>query len=219
MGDQFGLPRINEVAAFLSKHAASTQAGFLAAGGDLAQLVTPGVMGGDAQVAEDAARKGLEARATVLSAALGKGADAADGASAIVNAKLASLRRLRFASAVLAAVGASSVLGAVFVAKIAALIAGAIALGANIAGLTADHLVLGGSLKEADLVEIAKSLSRLSRECPSAQRLLEVLSAGDFDLKDVKSAIADGNRLFGELNAALASVAGLGAASSQLASR
>lgn len=219
MGNQYGLPRINEVAFFLDKHATQTKARFEAEGGEFADLMTPGMMGGDAEVSEDLARKGLHARATILSAALSEGAIAADAASETVNAKLAALRRLRFASVVFAAVGASSVLGAVFIAKAVTLVAGSIALGANVAGMTADHLVLGGSLKEADLVEVAKSLSRLSRECPYAQRLLDVLGQGTFDLEDMKYAISDGNRLFGELNAALSQVAGLGSAASRKPTR
>lgn len=206
MGAQKALPRINEAAAYLNEYAPSSAASLEQRGGEVAELVRPGVYGGLAEEAVDGPRVGLSARADVLSVALKDAVSRSQRLVDKVEERLSLLKRVRFVSAVLAAVASSSVLPAAFAPMPVRIVAGILALGSSVAALSADTLVLGPNIKERDLTDTASTLQKVSGEGALTQRLLIVLSRTNYDVDEMRQILADANRLFGELMAALARI-------------
>lgn len=202
MGDTLGLPRINEVAAYLDRYAPSLQTELRGQGSEIATLTEVGVWGGDDEVLDQEKKSGLILRAKILDAALGEAIAQSEQLLVTVTDKLNTLRRTRFASLLFGAIGSSSVIALAFTKPMATLIAGALALIANVVGLAAESLVLGQKNSEGTLREAGAVLARVNGHGALTRKLLAAMNETDFNADEIRSLIAEGNALFGELMAA-----------------
>lgn len=122
-----------------------------------------------------------------------------------IGAKLALARRFRFFAAALAAIGASSVIGAAFVGKTATVIAGSITLVSNLARLFAGIVILGGNDREVELANVARRLAKSSSAAELTGAMLEALQKTRYDPAEMKALIQNANELFAEMTDALSS--------------
>ncbi len=194
-----GLPNINEVAAFLHFKAPAVKARLEQEEGGIPALLQLGVEGGFRDEVGPELESGLRLRAKVTLEALGEALPQARAAEAQLAQQLHRLRRLKFAAAVLAAVGASSVIPAAFVGRAATIAAGLLALFATIVQLAAEILVLGPGAKEADLIERSAALRQAQGESLMTYRLLQAHQSTPVGLDELKRVLSDANDLFGRL--------------------
>lgn len=200
MGDQSGLPRINEITAYLNRYAPETAAALKERSGDVADLMTCGIWGGDDDdLSLDQVRAGLAARAEVLDLALTELIAHSESDTLLVKRRLLLLRRVRFASAALGAVGSSGVVVSTLAKPMATIVIGVLTLCATLATLLADTLILGQRGNEAALRDASATLMRASGEGALIRQLLKVLGKTDFQVDEMRQLLADANRLFSEL--------------------
>jgi hypothetical protein len=203
---QSSLPRINEVANFLSKYATPAQRSLSERGGEIAELVEPGTFGGTEEIDESRMREGLTARATVISEALREAIILSEGDISEVKRRLRLMKRVRYVGLILGAVSASAVIGSAFSGKTATLIAGVIALGSNLLALTADQLILGPKTGEDSLRAASSTMVRVIGEGHLMQQLLTTFLKINFESSEIRQVIEEANGLFAELNKARASI-------------
>lgn len=198
-----GLPRINEITAFLESHAPDRIVSLV--GKPLtAELLAPGVHGGEPDAASGPdVRAGLAARAEVLAVALDVAIARCGPAVESIAVRLRKARRWRFTSLSLATIGASSVIGTAFTSATAALVAGLFTLIANIAALFTDQVVLGGQFKEADLAATAQKLTKAKGMAQLTKDLLGAVAKTDFEIGEMRVLLQQSNALFEEINDAL----------------
>jgi hypothetical protein len=209
MGETIGLPRINEVAAYLDRYAPQVQAALRQREPAVSDLLITGTFGGDEDAENKALRDGLVVRAKVLDSALEEAIGQSKIDVAAISARLSSLKRMRFAALLFGAVGSSSVIATAFAKPLAAVIGGVLALLASIAGLAAENLVLGQKNSEDTLRSTVSTLSRVIGEGSLTRKLLAALQSVEFDVVEMRNVIADANKLFGDLIAARAVLVGI----------
>jgi hypothetical protein len=206
MGEQLNLPRINEIAAYLDKFAPSVQAALRKSAPETSELLKSGTVGGDDTSTENAVRAGLIARAKVLDAALAEAITQSQSDVSAIEQKLSRLKKMRFVSLICGAVGSSAVLAAAFTKPLAVVVAGSLALIASVTGLAAENLILGQKNSEDKLRDTGATLARVIGEGTLTRKLLVALQSIDFDPDELKTVIADANKLFGDLVAARSSL-------------
>ena len=199
MGDTLGLPRINEIAAYINDFAPAAKVSLSKSDPHAAGLLESGYIAGDEKASDEKLRQGLIARAQVLDAALGEAIAQSKDIIDRISKKMDALKKIRFSSLVCGAVGSSSVMATAFIHPIAALISGMLALVSSIAGIAADNLILGPKINEDQLREAGSTLLKVISQGDLTRRLLAALQAIDFDPGELKSVIADANALFAEL--------------------
>lgn len=201
------LPRINEVAYFLQRFSPEVRAELESNRPDLVPLLAAEMEGGVADRIDEAAlRHGLSARAEVLSAALEPAISRCAPAVSSINERLSRARRFRFISAVLATIGASSVIGAAFMGKVETLIAGGLTLASNIAALFANTVILGRQDREAELTATARRLVKASGQAELSRTMLSALTRTQFDVDEMRALLKESNELFAEISDALSTV-------------
>ncbi|MGU3390759.1 hypothetical protein [Sphingomonas sp. M1A8_2b] len=204
MGNTAGLPRINEVAAYLNKFAPTTAGELKAKGETYSALLTPGVIGGEETAqAPNAEREGLKARAQVTVAALDHAVHQCGPTATAVLARLHKARSLQFAAAALSTITASGVIASAFVSATTTIIAGVITLAASVVGLFSDIVVLGGQGQYDKLRDAAQTLIKDEGIAAVSRSTLAAIAQTDFNPDDLKDLLQQGNGLFAEILQAL----------------
>ena len=209
MGETIGLPRINEIAAYLDRFAPQVQATLRQQEPTATELLITGTCGGDDDASDKALRDGLVVRAKVLDSALEEAIGQSKIDVATISARLSGLKRMRFAALLFGAIGSSSVIATAFAKPLAAVIGGVLALLASIAGLAAENLVLGQKNSEDTLRATVSTLSRVIGEGSLTRKLLAALQSVEFDVAEMRTVIADANKLFGDLMTARSVLVGI----------
>jgi hypothetical protein len=208
MGEQTGLPRINEVAAYLNQYAPAVADRLKEQGGGIALLVEEGVVGGDQTVEDHVQRTMLNQRAVVVEQALTSALTDCRVDATSATSRLRRLKVVRFVSSVFAAIGSSSVIGATFVGAAATVAAGIVTLLATLSSLFADNVVLGSRDAEQILRDAAMTIQKLSGEAELTRRWLDALrSIEGYDTDQMQQVLSDANQLFHNLIEARAKIA------------
>ena len=200
-------PRINEVVAYLDEHAPEIRDQLTAADAELAPILELGVQAGEGETpSEELLRPGLVARATVLAAALDSAITRSGPKLAMANAQLARSRRFRFVASALATIGASGVIGLVFLSSAATLIAGILTLGSNLASLFTSTVVLGSKDREAELTTITRQLVKVVAMAELSRAMLDSLRRVHFGIDEMSDLLRESNALFAEISDAFAAL-------------
>lgn len=200
------LPRINEVASFLDRFEPGLMKDLAASNPELSEVLETGLEGGPApSIDEETVRKGLAIRGEILAAALAAAILRAHAEIERINQLVARARRFRFWAGVFAAVSAAgAVWAAILGAKPATIVTGSLALASNLLALFATKVLLGSDAREAELIALARRMSKASAGAELVQALLGRMPEAGFEIAEMRSLIQESNMLFAEMNDALA---------------
>lgn len=205
MGENTSLPAINEIAHFLNEFAPAEVARLSARGKDYEDLLTIGVIGGDAEKPTETEKsKALRVRTEILAAALLQAVSQVEARTAELKGTLRKARLLRFIATACASAGAMGAAAtALFGKQSATIVLSLLSLASNVVSAAGTSLVLGGK-KDADLIGALAALLRGKSFATLTASQIQAAQRGGFPDAEVAALLKDANAQYRELSEALA---------------